>query len=474
VPEYHREAHCEADYGVDKHNWPIGNCGLDHCASAYQEGNYKQDSEYADEAREENGKLGHANLRDVESPSIPRLPVVDTIHAIVNSDYGGPLEIVVVNDGSQDATLQVLAREFDLAAFDRTLVSGCPHRPLKQLCGAAAGPRAQLIVADKENGGKGDALNAGINLCSGAYVCIIDADTLLEHSALSSLWEAIVSEPTVVAAGGLIRAANGRTSDIRGVSDVRRFNPLLVGLQVIEHARAFAVGRLAANPLGLVSLISGAFGIFRRDVLLGIGGYRRDTVGEDYELVIRIHRFMLENDKSYKVRFVPRAAAWTEVPDTLNGLITQRSRWQRGAMQTFFRHHDMVWNWRYRRIGAIGVGTIAIGDFLIPLIHLLGILAILASCVAGILSWVFPVALAASLMFTGLAANIRALHAFNHLTTIELQLPINIGRLIWLSIADALLYRHVVVLFRLYGILQQIKHPNRWGSSKDEGPGTRA
>lgn len=394
--------------------------------------------------------------------------IVDTVRSAAASNYGGELEIIVVNDGSHDATISALLTEFQLVDVERTANSACRHQPPRRLLGVRLGP-VQLLLVDKKNGGKADALNAGINLARGDYICVIDADTLLHPNALLELGRAVVADPSIVAAGGVIGVANGMLAGTRSIAGMWRFKSLLIALQMMEYARAFAVGRPAASRLGLTTLICGAFGIFRRDILLTIGGYRRDTVGEDHELVVRIHRFMLDRGLPYSVRFVPSAVAWTEVPDTLHGLGTQRSRWQRGALQTLLCHFDMLRSPRYGRVGLIGVGSIGLTDLINPFLYLAGIMATIIGCVAGIVGWDLVAGLVIFLAVTGVIADFSAVRSFALSTHADARPIVDIWRFAGLSMADSLFYRHLLLLFCIYGIWQQFRRPNIWGTIERRG-----
>lgn len=394
--------------------------------------------------------------------------IVDTIRSAAASNYNGELEIIVVNDGSRDATFRVLETEFHLMPVDRRATGACTHVPWSNLVGTNVGA-VELVLVDKKNGGKADALNAGINLARGDYICVIDADTLLHPNALLELGRAVAADPSIVAAGGVIGVANGMLGSTRGIFKMRQFKSLLIALQMMEYARAFAVGRLAASRLGLLTLISGAFGIFRRDVLLTIGGYRRDTVGEDYELVVRMHRFMLDRGLPYSVCFVPSAVAWTEVPDTLHGLGTQRSRWHRGALQTLLCHFDMLRSPHYGRIGLVGVGSIGLTDLINPFLYLAGIMATIIGCVAGIVGWDLVAGLVVFLAVTGAIADLFAVRSFALATHADARPIVDIWRFAGLSMADSLFYRHLLLLFCIYGIWQQFRRPTIWGTIERRG-----
>lgn len=298
--------------------------------------------------------------------------VVESVRSLLALQYP-VFEVVVINDGSRDATLATLIEAFQLAPVTRSYESSVAHVPIRGLYGSPEYPR--LLVIDKANGGKADALNAGINLCRAPLFCAVDADSMLEADALLRAVQPFVDDPIrTVAVGGAVRTVNGctvRRGRVVRIDLPRRLLPLL---QTVEYLRAFLMGRLAWERLRALTLISGAFGIFRRQVAVDVGGYSRATVGEDLEIIMRIHRWMLDRKVDYRIHFVPEPVCWTEVPEHFRVLARQRIRWQRGALETFFRYKDMLLRPRYGRIGTLGLVHMLIVDVLGPPIEVLGYL----------------------------------------------------------------------------------------------------
>jgi cellulose synthase/poly-beta-1,6-N-acetylglucosamine synthase-like glycosyltransferase len=272
------------------------------------------------------------------------LTVSESLRSLLTLSYPN-LEVVVINDGSSDDTVAVLQRDFDLVEvlpiFQRRVQSAA----IRHIYRSRTSPG--LVVVDKDNGGKADALNAGMNIASGELVCAIDADTIIESDALLRMVRPFLYRNDVVAAGGTIRVVNG--SRVRGgrVIDAHAPHGSLPALQAVEYLRAFLTGRLGWNRLGGNLIISGAFGLFRRDAMLAAGGYEHDTVGEDMELVARLRRRAYEHGGPGRVQFIPDPVAWTEVPDTLRVLGRQRDRWHRGLADVLWRHRDVFGRPRY-------------------------------------------------------------------------------------------------------------------------------
>jgi cellulose synthase/poly-beta-1,6-N-acetylglucosamine synthase-like glycosyltransferase len=296
------------------------------------------------------------------------------------------LEVVVVNDGSEDGTLARLQKEFELQPARLLYISELVTTPVRAVYRSAVDPR--LIVVDKEAGGsKADASNAGLNVASSPYTCVVDADSLLESDALLRIMVKILEDPKrVIAAGGIVRVLNGCELVNGRIRAVRLPRSPIVIFQVIEYLRAFLIGREGWARGNMLTIISGAFGVFRRDVVMDAGGYRASAIGEDFDLVARIHRRMLDEKREYRIVFVPDPVCWTEVPPTVKSLGRQRARWQKGLIDVLWPNRDMLFRRRYGRIGAIALPYLWVFELCAPVFEILGIAAILIAAAIGMLS----------------------------------------------------------------------------------------
>src|SRR6185437_1600820 len=258
--------------------------------------------------------------------------------------------------------------------------------PVRGLYRSAVDPR--LIVVDKEAGGsKADAVNAGLNVASSPYTCVVDADSLLESDALLRIMVKILEDPKrVIAAGGIVRVLNGCELANGRIRAVRLPRSPIVIFQVIEYLRAFLIGREGWARGNMLTIISGAFGVFRRDVVMSAGGYRASAIGEDFDLVARIHRRMLDEKREYRIVFVPDPVCWTEVPPTAKSLGRQRARWQKGLIDVLWPNRDMLFRKRYGRIGAIALPYLWVFELCAPVFEILGIAAIIVAAALGMLS----------------------------------------------------------------------------------------
>jgi cellulose synthase/poly-beta-1,6-N-acetylglucosamine synthase-like glycosyltransferase len=310
--------------------------------------------------------------------------VVQSVTSLLQLRYP-ELEVIVVNDGSTDDTLGELSRGFDLAPAPRALRGTIPHAPIRATYRSRR--HHELVVVDKDNGGKADALNAGVDAARYPYVCAVDADALIEPEALLRVAKPLLDDPDiVVATGGIVRIVNGCT--VRGgrVVDIRLPASRLATLQVVEYFRAFLVGRVGWSQLRALLIISGAFGVFRRATVEEVGGWWPATVGEDMELVVRMHRELRRRGRPYSVQFVPDPVCWTEAPETLRVLSRQRRRWQRGLAEALWRHRALMLNPRYGALGLVAMPYFVVFELLGPPLSLLGYLVLPLAWALGALS----------------------------------------------------------------------------------------
>lgn len=329
--------------------------------------------------------------RLLSSPIAPRLSmltpayneeatVTESVRALLTLSYAD-LEVVLINDGSTDRTLEVLRHEFDLAPVHPVYRRRVAHEPIVGLYRSRQKPN--LVVVDKANGGKADALNAGLNVASGELVCAMDADTLIEPDGLLRMVRPFLRSDDVVAVGGTIRAANGCRVSGGRVVEARVPSRPLAGIQVVEYIRAFLFGRCGWNRLGGNLIVSGAFGMFRREAVIGAAGYVHETVGEDMELVARMRRLGHDQNGPTRVEFVPDPVAWTEVPDTLPVLGRQRDRWHRGLADVLWRHRGVALRPRYGTLGLVAYPVFVLAELIPPVLEIIGLIAIIAGLALG-------------------------------------------------------------------------------------------
>jgi cellulose synthase/poly-beta-1,6-N-acetylglucosamine synthase-like glycosyltransferase len=394
--------------------------------------------------------------------------ITESVRSFLTLHY--PLhEVIVVNDGSSDGTLEVLMQEFGLYESDQPMRMQLETAPLR---GIYTSPTERLIVVDKENGGKSDALNAGICAASYPLVCCMDADIILEEDALLRVARPMIESGSVAAVGGIIRVANGCEFEKGRLVKVKTPRKPLPNFQIVEYLRAFIAVRTAWSRLNCLLIISGAFGMFRRRDLILAGGYSGDTMGEDMELTTRMHRVLRENDRKYKISFVPDPIAWTEVPDTLRVLGRQRDRWHRGLIDTLVRHRRMLFNPRYGPVGLIAMPYFFIFEFLGPVIELLGYAAFVAGVALGVING--PFALAFFLAAVGLGVLLSTAAVFLEELRLE-RYPRwwDLVKLTLYGVLENFGYRQLNTLWRAMAIVSFLRNNTNWGAMERKGFRTR-
>jgi cellulose synthase/poly-beta-1,6-N-acetylglucosamine synthase-like glycosyltransferase len=374
-------------------------------------------------------------------------------------------EVVVVNDGSKDGTLEVLMREFDLLASDQPVRK---QLETAEILDVYASPSERLVVVDKENGGKADALNAGVCAANYPLVCCIDADIILEEDALLRVARPMIESSEVAAVGGIIRVANGCEIESGRVLEVKTPKQAIPNLQIVEYLRAFLAGRTGWSVLNCMLIISGAFGMFRRQDLIDAGGYTHDTVGEDMELVTRMHRTLKEAKRSYKISFVPDPVAWTEVPATLRVLRRQRDRWHRGLMDTLLRHRKMLLNPRYGTVGLLGMPYFFLFEFLGPVVELLGYIFFVVGLLLGILSLKFAVTFFLAAVGLGVLLSTAAVF-LEELRLRRYPQWRDVLKLTLYSILENFGYRQINTVWRSMAIVSFLRKNQAWGAMERKG-----
>ena len=389
------------------------------------------------------------------------LTIEATVDSLLQLNYA-EFEVIVVNDGSKDTTLQVLRERFALVPYPEAYRVQIPTQEVLGIYRSTRHPRLRVI--DKRNGGKADSLNAGINLSRYPLFCGVDADSVLQRDSLQKVVKPFLRSPEMVATGGTIRAANG--CDVRG-GDVHRVdlprNPWAL-LQVMEYLRAFLFGRLGWSSVNAMLIISGAFGLFRKQTVIEVGGYKTHTIGEDMELVVRIHHQMRERGQPYRIEFVPDPVCWTEVPEDRQTLRNQRIRWQRGLSESLSAHWGLLFSRRGGWPGWVALPYMVLFEWLGPVVELLGYGWTACAWWAGWISWpVFCVFLLASL---GLGVVLSVAGVL--LEQLSFQMYPKVGqmfKLLLVAVAENLGYRQLNAWWRIVGLY-------RWATQKEGGWGT--
>ena len=391
--------------------------------------------------------------------------IVETVRSLLMVNYS-EFEIIVVNDGSNDATLQRLIDEFELTRLDKVYKRELPTKRVRGIYGSLT---QRITVIDKDQGGKSDALNAGINVSRYPLFCSIDADSVIEDNALLRVVKPFMEHPEeTVAAGGIVRIANGcRVRDGRVVQIELPDKPLPV-LQVIEYLRAFLSGRVGWSMLRSLLIISGAFGVYRKKEVVEIGGYSLESDTEDLDLVVRLHRHMRRQRRKYRVVFVPDPVCWTEVPEKISVLRRQRARWHRGLAQSLWSNRGVLFNPRYGTLGMVAFPHAFFFEMLGPLIEILGYIAIIVSFFLGILNLQFFLLFFAVAVLYGVFLSIAAV-LLEEISFRRYPGWIDLSKLIVFGILENFGYRQMLALFKLKALWDVVLRRRGWGRMEREG-----
>jgi cellulose synthase/poly-beta-1,6-N-acetylglucosamine synthase-like glycosyltransferase len=347
-----------------------------------------------------------ANYKDILSssfsPSISiiapayneTLNIVENVRSLLSNHYAN-YDVIIVNDGSKDDSLEKLIKAYDLVKIDYTINNQIPTKPLREGVFKSTNPAFEkLIVVDKENGGKADALNTGLNISPNKYVACIDVDCLLLEDSLQKMIKPFLEskEAKVIASGGVIRIANSCVIKNGKLIDVNLPKNIIVRGQILEYLRAFLLGRMAWSKLNGLLVISGAFGMFDKKIAIEVGGYDTNTVGEDMEIIVRMRRHMEEQKIKYKVAYIPDPLCWTEAPDNFRIFISQRNRWTRGTIETLKKHKKIGFNPQYNTLGMVSFPYWLIYERLAPLIEVTGIFYFIFLIITGNVKWDYAIA----------------------------------------------------------------------------------
>jgi cellulose synthase/poly-beta-1,6-N-acetylglucosamine synthase-like glycosyltransferase len=391
------------------------------------------------------------------------LTIVESIRALLALDYE-PREVVVVNDGSADGTVALLQRTFQLVPAPLAFIQPLPSEPVRSIYRSVSEP--DLVVVDKVNGGsKADAVNAGINAASGVLVLIIDADTILEVDALSRAVLPFLEDPVTVGVGAHVAIANGCHIEHGRITDVSLPRSWLARFQIVEYMRAFLLFRLASASQNAVVLISGAFGLFRREAVIAVGGYDRTAIGEDFDLVMRLQRHFRERREPFRIAFDPNPLCWTQAPEDWSSLKSQRYRWRRGLLQVLWRYRGMIGNPRFGKVGLGALPHMAFFEGLGPLLEGAGYLVTIVAVVFGYLNWrYFGMMVTVSVLF-GVAVTLLAV-LMSDVAIRRYMRGNDLALLMVVAILESFGYRQINALWGCVGTVQALTGKGGWGSMK--------
>ncbi|MEN2399179.1 glycosyltransferase [Flavobacterium sp. MC2016-06] len=395
--------------------------------------------------------------------------IEENVKSLLSLNYNN-YQVIVVNDGSKDNSLEILIKTYDLVLTELEIHSKIKTKNIKGIYTSRNAAYKRLIVVDKENGGKADALNVGLNIAQNPYVVCIDVDCILDKDALLKLAKPFLESygKRVIATGGVVRVANQCIIKNGRMIEVNIPDIILPRIQVLEYLRAFLLGRMAWSRLDGLLLISGAFGAFDKEIALLAGGYNTKTVGEDMELVVRMRRYMLENKIPYTVSYIPDPLCWTEAPEDFSIFKKQRSRWMRGTIETLKLHKKMFLNPKYKMLGMISIPYWTFFEFLAPGIEFVGLVLTAVFMILGFLNWHFFVLLLLFVYFFAVMFSVIALFSEEN-TYHKYPKQADFFKLLLAAFIEPFYFHPYTVYASLIGYKEKIMGTKGWGEMTRKG-----
>lgn len=395
--------------------------------------------------------------------------VTSTVRSLLALEYPEK-EIIVIDDGSKDRTSERMIEEFQMKQVPFAVRLHIETAEIIATYQSSIFPYIRLIK--KANGGKADALNAGINLAAYPYFCAIDGDSILENDGLLKTMKPIIeSDGQIIVVGGSVRIANGSTISRSKVEAIDLPKSPVVLMQIVEYFRAFLIGRLALSHLNILLIISGAFGVFNKERVIQAGGYNKNTVGEDMELIVRLHRLLREEKSRQRIEYIPDPVCWTEAPESLGVLRSQRIRWQRGLFETLWSHRKMMMNPKYGSIGLFSMPYFLLVELLGAVFEFVGYFLIFGGFFFSLIdTYTASILFMVTIFYGSLISALAVL--LEELTLHKYPKASHLVRLYLWALTETFWYRPLMVLWRVQGIFATFRKKAHWGDMKRKGIST--
>lgn len=395
--------------------------------------------------------------------------IEENVKSLLSLNYNN-YEVIVVNDGSRDNSMEILIKTYDLVLTELDVNLKVETKKIRGIYTSRNAAFKKLIVVDKENGGKADALNVGLNIAQNPYVVCIDVDCILDRDSLLKLAKPFLESQgkRIIATGGVVRIANQCVIKNGRLVEVNIPDVMIPRIQVLEYLRAFLLGRMAWGRMDGLLLISGAFGAFDKEIALLAGGYNTKTVGEDMELVVRMRRYMIENKLPYSVAYIPDPLCWTEAPEDFNIFKKQRSRWMRGTIETLTIHKKMFLNPKYKLLGMLSVPYWAFFEFLAPGIEFVGLLITIVLIALGLLNWHFFFLLLLFVYTFAVFFSVIALFS-EEKTYHKYPKQADFFKLLMAALIEPIYFHPLTVYAALVGYKEKIRGTHSWGEMTRKG-----
>ena len=388
------------------------------------------------------------------------ITVVDTVRSLLALDYRS-YEIIVVDDGSSDATSEVLAKAFDMHVVHRPI--RCRIECRREECVyETSAQKVPLTLIRKENGGKADALNMGINASTFPYFICMDADSVLQYDSLRRIAQPVLEDGKVVAVGGIVRISNDVELENGRVKRYRLPRSILAFMQVLEYDRSFLASRILFDRFNGSLIISGAFGLFKKDTVIAVGGYDNKTMGEDMELVVKLHEYCTINGIDYAIRYATDAICWTQVPERLRDLCKQRKRWHLGLFQSMYKHRILFCNYRFGAVSYISYIYFLIYELLSPFIEVFGVFTMVLAWWCDLIN--VPFMLLFFLIYAVFGGVLTLTAFFSRIYTADLSVSFRDGvKAVCLCLFELGLLRFILAWVRCTAFVGYKKKKLNWG-----------
>jgi len=385
--------------------------------------------------------------------------IVDTVKALLRLDYPD-YEVIVVDDGSDDSTLQRLKAAFELERIDLVYRAIIDTSAVRAFYINPAIPN--LTIVAKDHGGKADSLNAGVNVSRSPYICSVDADSILEEKAIQRLMRAVIEDPdTIVATGGIVKILNGCV--VRGgrIEELRLPKDSLSRFQIVEYVRSFLFGRAGWSAINALLIISGTFSVINKRALCAVGGYTTRTVTEDMDLILTLHRYFIEGGQRYKILFVPDPVCWTEAPQTFKMLARQRRRWHMGLMQSILFHKKMLFNPKYSTVGLFAMPYQLFIELIGPLVEIAGYVVVTLSFFLGIIDGRFFVLFLTMAILIGVLLSTGAI-LLEEMTYMRYPRKRDFLILLLYGVLENFGYRQINSFWRTQAVIKKLFGSKKW------------
>jgi cellulose synthase/poly-beta-1,6-N-acetylglucosamine synthase-like glycosyltransferase len=391
--------------------------------------------------------------------------IVENIHSLLQLEYPD-YQLIVVNDGSTDQTFKRLLDNFKLKRVAYTPYYEINSKPIKSIYLSPLHPN--LLLIDKENGGKADSINAAINVSKNPLIVVIDADSILERDCLLKIARPFTENDNVVAVGGTVRIVNGCKINHGYIEEVGLSKSWFARFQTVEYLRAFLFGRNGFDVLNGILIISGAFSCFKRDALIAVGGYLKGSIGEDMEIVVRLHRELRKKNKKTRVTFIPDPVCWTEAPETFKTLESQRIRWQKGTIDAVRLHKKLFLNLKYGLLGAVVFPYYLLFEVLGPFLEITGYIVFILSLLLDIVPLNFALTFFAAAFLYGVVLSTLAV-CLEELSFKKYANPKHMIQLMIAAMLENFGYRQLTAWWRFKGFLEYFIGKRAWGKMEKKG-----